>query len=289
MSRPPEHLGPLRLTRQLGVGRRCQIWEATEAGNQQRVAVKVANREAAGDADLRALLRHELAVARSLDHPAIIRVDRYTVTDGLPHLVMELFRQPNLKRRLAAGPAALAGLAQPIAAAAAEAIAHLHSRGWVHRDLKPENLLVDETGGIKLIDLALATRPPGLLTRLLPGGGKIQGSPSYMPPEQIRGRRVDQRADIYAFGCLVHELLTGRPPFTAATQQELLSRQLHAQPPAASAINEAVSPKLDGLLRSLLAKRPEDRPESMADVANTLRRLSFFKPGTNAGGRRNPD
>jgi len=285
MSRPPEHLGPLRLLRQLGVGRRCQIWEAAEAGKPDRVAVKLATREAAGDADLKQLLRHELAVARSLDHPAIIRVDRYATTDGLPHLVMELFRQPNLKRRLTAGPASLTGLVQPIAVAAAEAIAHLHDRGWVHRDLKPENLLVDDAGGIKLIDLALAARPPGLLARLLPGSVKVQGSPSYMPPEQIRGKRVDQRADAYAFGCLVHELVTGRPPFTASTQPELLTRQLHAQPPVASAANEAVSPQLDGLLRSLLAKRPEDRPDSMADVAASLRQTPFFKPGTNQSSR----
>jgi serine/threonine protein kinase len=285
MSRPPEHLGPLRLLRQLGVGRRCQIWEAAEAGKPDRVAVKLATREAAGDADLKQLLRHELAVARSLDHPAIIRVDRYATTDGLPHLVMELFRQPNLKRRLTAGPASLTGLVQPIAVAAAEAIAHLHDRGWVHRDLKPENLLVDDAGGIKLIDLALAARPPGLLARMLPGSVKVQGSPSYMPPEQIRGKRVDQRADAYAFGCLLHELVTGRPPFTASTQPELLTRQLHAPPPVASAANEAISPQLDGLLRSLLAKRPEDRPNSMADVVATLRRTPFFKPGTNQSSR----
>jgi len=285
MSRPPEHLGPLRLLRQLGVGRRCQIWEATEAGKPSRVAVKLATREAAGDADLKQLLRHELAVARSLDHPAVIRVDRYATADGLPHLVMELFRQPNLKRRLTAGPASLAGIAQPIAVAAAEAIAHLHDRGWVHRDLKPENLLVDDAGGIKLIDLALAARPPGLLTRLLPGAVKVQGSPSYMPPEQIRGRRVDCRADAYAFGCLLYELLTGRPPFTASTPQELLTRQLHAQPPVASATNDAVSPQLDGLLRKLLAKRPEDRPDSLADVAATLRRTPFFRPGAAASAR----
>jgi len=279
MSRPPEHLGPLRLIRQLGVGRQCQIWEAAEAGKPDRVAVKLATREAAGDADLKKLLRHELAVARSLNHPTIIRVDRYATADGLPHLVMELFRQPNLKRRLTAGPASLASIAQPIAVAAAEAIAHLHDRGWVHRDLKPENLLVDDAGGIKLIDLALAARPPGLLARLLPGSVKVQGSPSYMPPEQIRGKRVDQRADTYAFGCMLHELLTGSPPFTGSTQQELLTRHLHAQPPIASAINEAVSPKLDALLRELLAKRPDDRPDSLGDVALALRRTPFFKPG----------
>ena len=280
MSRPPENLGPLRLVRQLGVGRRCQIWEAIEAGGAARVAVKVATPEAADNAELKRLLKHELAVAQSLSHPAIIRIDRYATTGGLPHLVMDLFRHPTLKHRLTAGPGPLAGQAQQIAVAVAEAVAHLHARGWVHRDLKPENILVDDASGIRLIDLALAVHPTGLLASLLPGQSKAQGSPSYMPPEQIRRGRVDQRTDIYAFGCLLHELLTGRPPFTASTQQELLEKQLHAPPPAAAGTNEAVSPQIDGLLRNLLAKRPADRPAGMMELAGTLRQIPFFKPGS---------
>ena len=280
MARPPEQLGSIRLTRQLGLGRRCQIWEGIEAGGAKRVAVKVATPEAAGNAELKRLLKHELAVAQSLDHPAIIKIDRYSTAGGLPHLVMELFRHPNLKQRLTGGPGPLAGQAQKIAVGVADAVTHLHERGWVHRDLKPENILLDDSGTIRLIDLALAVHPVGLLGRLLPRRAKAQGSISYMPPEQIRGGAVDQRADVYAFGCLLHELLTGRPPFTASTQQELLSKQLHASVPSAAATNEAVSGQVDGLLRQLLAKKPADRPDSMKELASTLRQIPFFKPGS---------
>jgi serine/threonine protein kinase len=287
MARPPEQLGSIRLTRQLGLGRRCQIWEGIEAGGAKRVAVKVATPEAAGNAELKRLLKHELTVAQSLDHPAIIKIDRYSTAGGLPHLVMELFRHPNLKQRLTGGPGPLAGQAQKIAVDVADAVTHLHERGWVHRDLKPENILLDDSGTVRVIDLALAVRPAGLLGRLLPRRTKAQGSISYMPPEQIRGGTVDQRTDLYAFGCLLYELLTGRPPFTASTQQELLGKQLHAVAPSALTTNEAVSPQLDGLLRTLLAKKPTDRPDNMRELTSTLRQMAFFKPGSQAGGSSN--
>lgn len=289
MTRPPEQLGSIRLTRQLGLGRRCQIWEGIEAGRSERVAVKVATPEAARNAELKRLLKHELAVAQSLDHPAIIKIDRYSTAGGLPHLVMALFRHSNLKQQLTGGPGPLAEQAQKIAVSVAEAVAHLHEKGWVHRDLKPENILVDDSGTIRLIDLALAVRPASLLKRLLPRQAKAQGSISYMPPEQIRGSAVDQRTDVYAFGCLLYELLTGRPPFTAATQQELLSKQLHAVAPSAMAANDAVSPQVDGLIRQLLAKKPTDRPDNMRELTTALRQTTFFKPGSQTAVASNAD
>ena len=289
MTRPPEQLGSIRLIRQLGVGRRCQIWEGIEAGQSKRIAIKVAIPEAAGNAELKRLLKHELTVAQSLNHPAIIKIDRYSTVGGLPHLVMELFRHPNLKQRLIGGPGTLAKQAQQIAVGVAEAVTHMHECGWVHRDLKPENILLDDSGTIRLIDLALAVHPVGLLGRLLPRQTKVQGSISYMPPEQIRGGAVDQRTDVYAFGCLLHELLTGRPPFTASTQQELLGKQLHAVAPSAAATNAAISPQVDSLLRHLLAKKPTNRPKSMRELTATLRQMAFFKPGSQPAVAANAD
>ena len=278
MARPPEQLGSLRLVRQLGVGRKCQIWEAADESQSKRVAVKLVSPESASDKSIRQLLKHELNVSKSLNHHGIIQMERYSTAGRLPHLVMELFRHPNLKMKLTSGGESITGRAQLIAQNAADAISHLHTNRWVHRDVKPENILVDDAGNIRLIDLGITSRPPGILSHLMPLKNSVQGSPSYMSPEQIRGKRVGYAGDIYSFGCLLYELVTGHVPFTGSTQQELLSKQLHAAPPCASATNTGVTPELDRLIRELLAKRPNDRPSSMAEVAAILRNTPFLTP-----------
>ena len=278
MPRPPEQLGSLRLVRQLGVGRKCQIWEALDESQSERVAVKLASPESASDKGIRQLLKHELTVSRSLDHSGIIRIDRYSTTGRLPHLVMELFRHPNLKMHLTSKVESIPAQAQLIAQKIANAISHLHANRWVHRDIKPENILVDDAGDVRLIDLAIAARPPGFLSRLVPIKVTIQGSPSYMSPEQIRGHRVGYAGDIYSFGCLLYELVTGHPPYTGSTQQELLSKHLYTSPPYASAMNPSVTPQLDRFIRDLLAKQVKERPSSMVEVAALVRNEPFLTP-----------
>jgi len=289
MARPPEQLGSLRLVRQLGVGRKCQIWEASDESQTKRVAVKLVSPESAFEKDIRQLLKHELNVSRSLQHSGIIHIERYSTAGKLPHLVMELFRHPNLKMRLTAGTESVIGQAQFIAQNAADAISHLHEKRWVHRDLKPENILVDDSGNIRLIDLGIASRPPGILSQLIPLKRTVQGSPSYMSPEQIRGSRVGYAGDIYSFGCLLYELVTGQAPFTGSTQQELLSKQLYATPPFASATNPGVTPQLDRFIRELLAKQPKERPSSMAEVAAHLGNTPFLTPKARAAASKKAD
>jgi len=112
--------------------------------------------------------------------------------------------------------------------------------------------------------------------RLL-GGGPAQGSPSYMPPEQIRGLPVDARADIYALGCTIFELLAGRPPFTASNANDLLNKHVSAPPPAVESINPSASSGISRLIRQMLAKTPAERPESMQDILRQLREIRFFQ------------
>jgi len=275
MARIPDQLGPVRLVRQIGIGRNCQVWEGREGVEGRAVAVKVVAPNRAGAAAERGLLQHELRVARTLDHPAVIRIDRYAIESGLPHLVMELYPHPNLKKLMTGGAEALAPLVQPIALELADALEHMHGRGWVHRDVKPENVLAAPDGRVKLIDLAIAARSAGFLGRLF-GGTPPQGTPSYMSPEQIRGRPLDPRSDIYSFGCVLFELVAGRPPFTASTMNDLLNRHIGGAVPALEAANRNATPAAAELVRRMLAKRPADRPQSMREVAIQLRAMRLL-------------
>ena len=276
MAKIPERLGTLTLVRQIGLGRHCQIWEAVDERSGQRVAVKAIVPSAAADAAPRRLLEHELKVARAVRHPMIIHIDRFSDDGGLPHLVMELFPHPNLKRQIAAGVAPLAAKVPRIVTDLALALDHMHSRGWVHRDVKPDNVLAAADGLVKLIDLAIAARTTGPIGRLFGGRGQAQGSHSYMPPEQIRGLPVDARADIYALGCTMFELLAGRPPFTAANHNDLLNKHVSAAAPAVEVINSHASAGISRLIRQMLAKKPAARPASMQEVIGRLREIHFF-------------
>jgi len=277
MAKLPEQLGSLKLVNQIGLGRYCQIWEAIDVTSRQRVAIKVVVPESAKDPAQRKLLEHELKVAKSVEHPTIIRIDRFAEEGGLPHLVMELYPHPNLKRHIANGVDALSPRVSRIVTELSLALNHLHIRGWVHRDVKPDNVLVAADGQVKLIDLAIAARAPGLLGRLFGGSGPVQGSPSYMSPEQIRGQTVDARADIYSLGCVIFELLAGKPPFSAVNSNDLLNKHISATPPSIDSLNRNATTSVSKLIRQMLAKKPADRPASMQEVLKQLKLIRFLE------------
>ncbi|MEX0687382.1 MAG: serine/threonine-protein kinase [Pirellulales bacterium] len=279
MPKLPERLGSLTLVQQLGLGKHCQVWEATtKAGD--RVAVKVIVPEMASDAGQRKLLEHELKVATSLAHPTVIRIDRLSEEGGLPHLVMELFPHPNLKKQIQAGVGQLVPRLQRIVTELGLALDHAHARGWVHRDVKPENVLAAPDGQVKLIDLAIAARASGMLGRLLGGKTPPQGSPSYMSPEQIRGQALDARSDIYSYGCVIFELLACRPPYTSSDTNDLLNKHVSAAVPAVDTVNRNATADATKLLRQMLAKKPADRPSSMQEVLGRLRAIRLVERTT---------
>jgi serine/threonine protein kinase len=271
MARPSDKLGPLTLVQQIGVGRHCQIWEAVETPAGRKVAVKMVVPAMADDPAQRKLLEHELKVAKSLDHPTVIKIDRLVTEGGPPHLVLELYPHPNLKKQIAAGVDALAPRLQRIVTEIALAIDHMHARGWVHRDLKPDNVLAAPDGQVKLIDFAIAAKASGFLGKLFGGKTTAQGSPSYMSPEQIRGEAVDARSDIYSFGCVLFELIAGRPPYQATSVNELLNKHVSAPIPKVDVVNPAASTSVVEFLQRLLAKQRKARPRSMQEVLAQLR------------------
>jgi serine/threonine protein kinase len=276
MSKFPERLGSLTLVQQVGVGKHCQIWEATtKAGD--RVALKVIVQSMAADPAQRQYLEHELKVVKSLDHPTIIRIDRLSEEGGLPHLVMEYFPHPNLKTQIQAGVERLAARLHRLVTEIALALDHVHARGWVHRDVKPENVLAAPDGQVKLIDFAIAAKASGFLGRLLGSKTPPQGSPSYMSPEQIRGQALDARSDIYSYGCVLFELLAGRPPYTGGTTNEILNKHVQSPVPAVDKLNPNATSAAAKLIRQLLAKQPSERPKSMREVLGQLRAVRLLE------------
>ena len=192
-------------------------------------------------------------------------------------LIMELFKFPNMKQQIQHGADRLAYVADEIILTAAKGLRHLHEKGWIHRDVKPDNLLVDSDGDVKLIDFNLALKKAGALGKLFGGKSKVQGTISYMSPEQIRGQSLDERSDMYSFGCVIHELLGGKPPLTGTSPQDLLSKHLKVIPTLLTAINNNVDPDFADLVQRMMAKRPKNRPANIDDFLADFASIKIFR------------
>ena len=192
--------------------------------------------------------------------------------------MIELFDGHNLKTTLITkGAAALAPALSKIILQAAEALSYFHKQGWIHRDIKPENFLTDDQANLRMIDLALGEKKKIGFAKWFAGKSKIQGTRSYMSPEQIRGLVLDFQADIYSMGCMFFQLGSGILPFTASNPGEVLQRHLTAPIPSLIAQESNITPEFSALVSKMMAKKPEQRPESMAHVVSELKKIPVFK------------
>lgn len=282
MSTHRDFLGPYQLLRMIRSGQTCVVWEAKAAHEQERVAIKVLLERHRSNRRHIAHLRHEAEVGKSLDHPNVIRIYDFVDRFGLPFIVMQLFNARNLKQELRERREHLQYHLREVFDRCAQGLRHLHEKGWVHCDVKPDNFLVDEHADVKLIDFSIAKeikKKPGLLKRLTTRATAVQGTRSYMSPEQIRGQNLDPRSDLYSFGCVCFELLTGRPPFTASSPDDVLHKHLRLSSPSLQAYNPRVSNDFAALVARLLSKDPEKRPKSMEEFLDAFQGMQIFRAG----------
>jgi eukaryotic-like serine/threonine-protein kinase len=272
-----DYLGSYRLLNLVRSGKTCDVWEALRDSTGERFALKVLAGEFAENKDEVAFLKHEIKVGQGLDHPRVIRVHDFGMERGHAYLVMELFPFPNLKQHIQQNYDRLLAVLSTCIEQAAEGLGYFHEQGWVHRDIKPDNFLMKPDGTVKLIDFALAQRSKHGLSRLFYSQKVLQGTRSYMSPEQIRMRPLDQRSDIYSFGCMLYELASGKLPFTGISTNELLNKHLKSPSPSIQAANRNITDDFAALVRRMLSKLADERPASMKEFLQDFRRLQVFK------------
>lgn len=279
MSVRKDILGNYRLLRLIRAGQTCQIWESFDLRDERRVAIKTPVPDQRENPEEIGYLKHELEVAKDFHHPNLIEVYEFGMDRNYPYLALQFFNSKNMKQTMDRKGHAYLHLATEILSSAAEALSYMHEKGWVHCDVKPDNFLVSEKGEVKLIDFAISQKPKTGLAALFGGRRKIQGTRSYMSPEQIQGKNVDFRADIYSLGCVMFEFLTGKPPYTGVNPDDLLVKHLKAPIPQAMVGNPDLTPEINALIMRMMAKKKEDRPLQMKDLVKEIRNTNIFRVG----------
>jgi Tol biopolymer transport system component len=275
-------LGPYEILAPLGAGGMGEVYRAKDPRLGREVAVKVLPASFSADPDRLRRFEQEARAAGLLNHPNITAVYDIGSHGGAPYVVSELLEGETLRSRLATG-ALSPRKALDFAIQIARGLAAAHEKGIVHRDLKPENLFVAEDGRLKILDFGLAKLKPELkggeateLPTATPGTepGVVLGTMGYMSPEQVRGKPADQRSDIFSFGAILYEMLSGRRAFHADTAADTITAILTREPPDLSQMSREIHPGLDRIVRHCLEKNPQERFQSARDLAFDLEALS---------------
>jgi eukaryotic-like serine/threonine-protein kinase len=279
-----ERLGPYEVLAPIGAGGMGEVYRAHDRRLERTVAVKVLPGAVAGDPDALARFEREAKAVAALSHPNILAIHDFGRHEGIAYAVMELLEGETLRERLVAGPLPVRKTVD-YGTQIAHGLAAAHEKGIVHRDLKPENVFVTKEGRVKILDFGLArTTAPGAemgpdATQSPTVGrgtepGTAMGTVGYMSPEQVRGATADHRSDIFSFGCVLFEMLTGRRAFQGETAAETLTAILREDPPELSSTAAPVPPGLERIARHCLEKSPPERFQSASDIAFGLQSLT---------------
>ena len=270
-------IGPYEVLALLGSGGMGEVFRARDSRLGRNVALKMLPPAFARDRERLERFEREARAAGALQHPGIVTVFDVGTHEGVPFIVSELIEGESLRAVLQRG-AMKPARAVEIAIALAEALAAAHAHGIVHRDIKPENAIVGRDGRVKLLDFGLAklllpdeTNAEDTSARTL--DGTLLGTAAYMAPEQARGEPADHRVDLFALGCVLQEMLTGKSPFHRASAIETIAALLKDEPPALSAEVRAAAPGIEVLVARCLEKQPALRFESARDLAYALSAL----------------
>ncbi|MCJ7796790.1 MAG: protein kinase, partial [Thermoleophilia bacterium] len=269
-------LGPV-----LGKGGTCTVYRAWDTDLQRHVAIKRLEPPLSLDPHARARFNREGKAIARLSHPNLVTlIDRGT-TETEEYLVFQYVQGRSLKDLIQASGPLDPGDAGQIAGQVAEGLAQAHLAGIVHRDVKPQNILLDAEGRAKLIDFGIAT---GEEWTQVTREGAIVGSSRYMSPEQVQGRPVDQRTDVYSLGIVMYEMLTGEPPFTGSTIVEIGRQHVRDRPRPLTETRPDIPASLDRVAMRCLEKLPESRFQSMDELLGALVGLDLYHPQHAGGG-----
>ncbi len=284
-------LGPYEIQSPLGAGGMGEVYRARDTRLNRDVAIKVLPASFSADADRLQRFAQESRAAAALNHPNILSIYDIGNDHGTPYVVSELLEGETLRERLRTGPISSTRKAIEYAQQIARGLAAAHEKGIVHRDLKPENIFFTHDGRAKILDFGLAkfTRPEmedsdeAPTVQVATEAGMVMGTAGYMSPEQVRGKPADARSDIFSFGAILYEMLSGKRAFHGDSSADTMSAILKEDPPDLSETNHNISPALERIVRHCLEKNPGERFQSARDVAFNLEALTDVSTSTRSG------
>ena len=282
-------LGSYEITSAIGAGGMGEVYRARDTRLGRDVAVKVLPQSFAADVERRARFEREAQAVASLSHPNVLAIHEFGVHDDHLFVVMELLEGETLREHLAPGPLPVRK-AVDVATQVARGLSAAHGKGLIHRDLKPENIFLLRDGQVKILDFGLArstVAPTGsgatqTIARTDPG--TVLGTVGYMAPEQVRAGAVDVRADLFALGCVLYEMLSGRRLFQRDTAADTMSAILREDAPELSGSRADLTPALDRIVQHCLEKNPEERFQTARDVIFALTSLSGSAAASTSSG-----